>query len=150
MTRYYDRPELDQRGRPVLVWFIAGWYCWGLIAGGFSLALAAANVLPMLPAQKRYFESLTAFDYACTAAVLVLNLVAAIALFAMRRFALPLFVIALVSGFASTVYQLVAKDWLAALGPMAPAALVGTVIGWGISVAVIFYTRSLARRGVLR
>ena len=150
MPRDTSRFEPAEPGRPPLVWFIAGWYCWGLVATVFSFAIIAAGVLPMPDAQKRYFDSLTAFDYFCSASGIALNLTAAAALVALRRVAYPLFVAALALGVAATAYQVAAKEWLAAMGPMAPGAVVGTVVGWSIHVAVIFYARSLARRGVLR
>ena len=139
-------PPIPPPVRPVLVWIISGYYCVSMIFAALSLWVVHAGILPLPPAQRSYFESLTWVDYGSSYLVMVINLAGAVALFFLRRMAMYLFALGLVVAIALLTYQIVAKNYLQAMGP----ALPGAIVGWAIPVAIIIYARRLTQKGVLR
>jgi hypothetical protein len=71
----------------------------------------------------------------------------AVLLLLLRRHAYRLLAGAFALGILLTLYQILTRNWLGAVGG---AGLVGAVIGWVISIAVILYARGLMKKGVLR
>jgi hypothetical protein len=133
--------------RPALVWVISIFY---ILSAGWvvlSFALIHSGAIPLNEAQQEYFRSQTILDYGSTVVIGALNLVGAILLFLLKKPAFHLFATAFGVGLAFTAYQIVAKNWLGAIGG---PGLVGAVIGWGISIAIIVYAKRLISRGVLR
>ncbi|MEP6669209.1 MAG: hypothetical protein ABJF10_08655 [Chthoniobacter sp.] len=139
-------PPIPPPARPVFVWIICGYYCFTLISAGLSLWLVHSGLLPMPQPQRSYFASLTWVDYTCTAAITAINAGGAVALFFLRRVATYLFAIGLLTSISLLIYQIVAKNYLQAMGP----ALPGAFVGWAIPVAIIIYARHLTKNGVLR
>ncbi len=126
--------------RPTIVWSICIFY---LISAGWTLLsylLIYLRLIPLNEAQEAYFRSLTIFDNGSTVVIAASNLVGAILLFRLKKEAFQFFVAAFVVGLALTGYQIVAKNWLGAIGG---PGFVGTVFGWGISVAIIIYSKRL-------
>ena len=132
--------------RPGWVWAISIFFMFSAIIGTLSFFVVLSGGLPMTDAQQRYFASLTFVDYVLTFLIALVNLCAAVLLFMLRRLAYGLFVATFVLGMLSVAWQIVARHWLSA---MTIPGLIGAVIGWGLNIAVILYTRSLVRRGVL-
>jgi len=136
--------------RPVMVWVISLFY---FVCTPFSLLMLAliplmlSGAFPIPEAQRDYFESQTWFDYALSGVALIVNLAAAILLFMLRRPALYFFVGTFVFGLLMVVYNIVAKNWLEAVGV---PGLVGAFFGWGINIAIILYVWHLFKKGVLR
>ena len=106
-----------------------------------------AGLIPLDDAAESYFKSLTLFDHGLTLLTCAANLVGAVLLFLLRRQASSFFIAALGVGLSSTLYQIVAKNWL---GAMPSGGLVGAFIGWGINVAIIVYSRRLVALSTLR
>jgi len=97
--------------------------------------------------QRTYFESPTNSDYALMGVILILNLVAAILLFMLRRAALYVFVVSFAASLLLTIYNIACKNWLAGAGP---TGIISAVFGWGVAIAIICYVWQLSRKGVLR
>ena len=95
---------------------------------------------------RAYLESLSSFDVGITVLIGLLNVSAAVALFALNRMALNLFVAAFVASLLVAVWHVVTKGWLEALGG---PGFIGTVIGYSVSLAVCLYTWKLTKRGAL-
>ncbi|EDY21500.1 hypothetical protein CfE428DRAFT_0745 [Chthoniobacter flavus Ellin428] len=140
-------PPLPPPARPVFVWVISGYYLFSSIFAVVSLWLVYSGLIPLLPGQRPYFNSLTGSDYVCTFLILVIKLVAATTLFFRRRAAVYLFAFGLLAGLAFLIYQIVARHYMQTVGAI---ALPGVVVGWGVSVAVIIYAWNLAKSGFLR
>jgi hypothetical protein len=147
MTTIPQEPPPIAVNRPALVWVISIFY---FLSAGWvilSFALIHSGTIPLNEAQKEYFRSQTILDYGSTLVIGVSNLVGAVLLLALKKPAFHLFATAFGVGLALTVYQIFAKNWLGAIGG---PGLVGAVIGWGISIAIISYSKRLISRGVLR
>lgn len=140
-------PPSIQRKRPKLVWVITIFY---VISAGWtllSLALIYSRVIPLNEAQAAYFKSQTFLDILFAIATGLLNFLGAIYLFLLRRAAFYLFLLAFVLGMVMTVYHIFFKNWLAAIGG---PGLIGVIIGWGTSVAIIIYARKLIKKDILK
>ena len=140
-------PESTQRKRPKLVWVITIFY---FISAGWTLlsfALINSGIIPLNEAQAAYFKSQTILDILFTIVLGVLNFLGAIFLFLLRRSAFYLFLSAFAFGLLMTVYHIIFKNWLAAIGG---PGLIGAIIGWGISIAIIIYARKLIRAEILK
>jgi hypothetical protein len=140
-------PELPQRKRPKLVWVITIFY---VISAGWTLlsfALIYYGSIPLNEAQASYFKSLTSLDILFTIATASLNFAGVIYLFLLRRTAFYLFLLAFAFGVLITIYHIIFKNWLAAIGG---SGLIGAIIGWGISIAVIMYARKLSKAEILK
>ena len=127
--------------RPAIVWTICIFY---LFSAGWTLLsylLIYLRLIPLNEVQEAYFRSLTTFHYVSTTVIAASNLVGAILLFRLKKEAFQFFVAAFVISLAMTGYEIVAKNWIGAIGG---PGLVGTVSGWGISVAIIIYSKRLA------
>lgn len=147
MSRIPGQPPPLPINRPALVWVISIFY---FVSAGWvllSFALIFSGLIPLTDVQKTYFQAQTVFDYGSTALIGGANLVGAVLLFLLRRQAFPFFLTAFSFGLIQTLYQIVTKNWLGAIGG---PGLVGAVIGWGISIAIIVYTWRLVSKGVLR
>ncbi len=140
------RPPAESK-RPVLVWVIS--ICYFLSAGWtlLSVALILSGAMPPNEAQKQYFQSLSAFDHGSTIVISGANLLGAVFLFLLKKQAFYLFSGAFTVGIALTVIQIFTKNWLGAIGI---PGFIGALLGWGIIVAIILYSRSLITKGVLR
>ena len=120
--------------RPAIVWTICIFY---LFSAGWTLLsylLIYFRLIPLNEVQEAYFRSLTTFNYVSTTVIAASNLVGTILLFRLKKEAFQFFVAAFVIGLAMTGYEIVAKNWIGAIGG---PGLVGTVSGWCISVAII-------------
>jgi len=127
--------------RPAIVWTICVFY---LFSAGWTLLsylLIYLRLIPLNEVQDAYFRSLTTFNYVSTTVIAASNLVGAILLFRLKKEAFQFFVAAFVISLAMTGYEIVAKNWIGAIGG---PGLVGTVFGWGTSVAIIIYSKRLA------
>jgi len=92
--------------------------------------------------------------YGMAALSMIINLVAAILLFTLRRSALPAFITAFVVNLLGTTYNYATmsfpKEGDAAQSMGIVIGIVASAIGWGIAIAILAYVWSLARRNVLR
>ncbi|MDA8243597.1 MAG: hypothetical protein M0025_05705 [Elusimicrobia bacterium] len=142
-----DNNDAQKRpARPALVWIIGVFYALSALWTGLAYYLLLAGKVQLTPLQQQYYEGLTAADYAVTAVIVLLNLLGAGALLALRRSAFWLFAAGLAVSVGSTAWELAAKDWVQAFGGSGIAGMAG---GWVIAAGVCFYARRLASRGVL-
>lgn len=132
--------------RPTLVWVISIFLFLSAAWTLFSFFLIFSGAVPLDAASQAYFASIGFFDWLVTGAIFALNLSAAIALFMLRKVAVNLFIGAFAINILSTVVTVFRTNWTEALGS---SGLLGVLIGWGIALAIIFYARSLAQKGVL-
>lgn len=65
----------------------------------------------------------------------------------LKRYAFHFFASRFGLGLIFVGYQIVAKNWLGAIGG---PGLVGAGIEWSISVAIILYSNRLIKRGILK
>lgn len=132
--------------RPGWIWAISIFMfvsaAWTLL----SFYLIGSGVIPLTSEQQTYFHSLSTLDYGTAILGGLLNLSGATALFLLRKVALPLFGSAFVLNLLATVWNIVSKNWMEAIGT---SGLIGTFIGMGILAAIVLYTRGLINRGVL-
>jgi hypothetical protein len=133
--------------RPGWVWAISIFF--GVSAGWtlLSFALIRAGAVPLSAAQIAYFDSLGVLDYVLSIGIGLANFSGAVALFLLRRVAFYLFASALTANLLTTLWHVVTKGWVAALGG---AGVVGAVIGLGLLFGVCVYSRRLLQLGVLR
>ena len=136
----------ERKGRrPLGVWIISAFY---LIAAGWTLlssALIYTGAIPLNEAQRQYFASLSVVDLVLATAVGLLGIVAALALFLLRRVAVMLFTIALVVNISVSVIR---TNWVAAASAT-PGTMPGLVLGWVVLIAVLLYARKLEKKGIL-
>jgi hypothetical protein len=147
MNTQNTTPPPLPRKRPALVWVISIFY---IVSAGFTLlsfALIFSESIPLNEAQRAYFQSQTPFDYGSSFLIGLGNLTGAVLLFLLRRHAFHCFAGAFALGILLLGYQILAKNWLGAIGG---PGLVGALIGWGIAVAIIVYTRKLITQGLLK
>jgi hypothetical protein len=133
--------------RPKLVWVITIFF---ILASGhtfLAFVLIYSGVIPVDEAEKSYFDSLNYFDYMLSVAQALSNILGAVLLFLLRRHAFHLFLTAFLILVFSTVHAIMFTDWLLA---MSFSVLVGVVIGMGIQIAIILYSRKLIKEGILR
>lgn len=133
--------------RPKIVWVIFLWYILSPCFTIVSFVMINSGFIPVTPAQSAYFNSLTGFDYAMTVVVVLLTIAGAVAIFLLRKVSFHLFVTALVLSVLATLWNVISKGALAALGS---TGFVGVLIGFGILAAVCWYALELRNRGVLK
>ena len=134
------------RRRPGWIWVISIFY---MLSGGWTLLsfyLIFSGSIPLMTAQRAYFEALSSVDMLLTFLIGLVNLSGAIALFLLRRVAFHLFVGALVASTILTVWHAATKGWIQALGG---AGFLGVIIGYGMIVAVCVYSWKLMKQGTL-
>jgi hypothetical protein len=134
------------RKRTRWIWVISIFY---LISAGWTLlsfVLIYSGSIPINPAQRAYLDSLSSFDIGITVLIGLLNLSGAAALFVLNRVAFNLFVVALAASVLVALWHAATKGWLQALGG---PGFTGTMIGYGISLAVCLYAWKLTKRGTL-
>ncbi len=135
-----------KKKRPIWVWVISIFY---LLSAGYTLLsfyLIHTGAIPLKPVQQAYFDNLSTLDYTITILIGAANFLGAIALFLLRKQAFYLFLSALCAGMLLTILHSIGKGWIAAVGG---PGLIGMLLGWGIAVAVIAYSRRLINRGLL-
>jgi hypothetical protein len=138
--------DQDKKKRPVLVWIISIYFIFSLLFTLLSFIIIFSGIIPLQPAQKAYFENLTIFDHTYTILIMLANLIGAITLFLLRKFAFYFFTFALLLNILSTIYNILSKGWVEAIGGV---GLIGSIIGLGIIVAICFYSWLLCRKGIL-
>lgn len=139
--------EIDSaKRRPIGVWLVSIFY---VLSAGLTLLaflLIFGDVITVTPDQETYFASLSAVDWLLSLAIAVVGVSAALFLFLLRRVAIILFSLELTLNIASIAFALLRTNWIEAVGA---SGLVGAIVGLLIPVAVILYSLTLARRGVL-
>lgn len=135
------------RKRPGWVWAIFILYFLSAAYTLLAFFLIYSGAIPLQPEQRAYFSQLTLFDHGISALIGTLNLAGAVTLFLLRRMAFNLFTTAFALGILTTVWHIVEKGWVAAIGS---AGLVGAFFGWALAIAICVYTWRLGKAGVLR
>jgi len=142
-----NESKSEQKKRPKLVWVITIFY---ILSAGWmllSLVLIYSGVFPINEAQKAYFDSQNIFDIILTVSGASLNLLGVILLFLLRRQAFHCFLTAFSIGLLMTVYHILFKNWLGAIGG---SGLVGGLISWIICISIIIYSNKLIKSGTLK
>lgn len=132
--------------RPWLVWAISLFY---LLSSGWillSFVLIYSGKVPMSTTQRLYFSNLTPLDFIGTVFLTLLSLTAAIFLFFLERRAVTVLAVTLLCNIAYSVVHALTTTWLDAIGG---PGLIGMVLGWGGLLAILLYSRRLAREGIL-
>jgi hypothetical protein len=135
------------RKKPKLVWVISIFY---ILSAGYtilSFVLISTGAIQVNEAQKAYFDSQSIFDDTLTLTMGSLNVLGAIFLLLLMRYAYHCFLTAFSLGIVMYVYHIIFKNWLGAIGG---PGLVGAVIGWLISIAIILYSKKLIKKEILK
>ena len=136
----------EKKKRPKWVWAITIFYFFSAGWTLLSFYLIGSGLIPMGPAAKAYFDSLSTFDYILTVLLGLAGFFGAITLFLLRKIAFYLFAGALIANPVLTIWHALSKGWIAAVGY---AGLVGAVLGWALLIAVCVYSWKLTKKGVL-
>ncbi len=131
-------------GRPALLWVISSFYfiSLGLVWVFFSRVYSGA-----IPVNTEYLASLTWLDYGSMVVIGTLNLLGAVMLLLLRRYAFHLLSSALALSLAVTVYYIVATN---RLGNVGGSGLVAMNIGLMMNMGTVLYSRALVKKGILR
>ncbi len=132
--------------RPITVWVIFISEIVSMIFVLTALGLAVSGRLPMNPAEEEYFAKLTIFDHLSTVLLTVLNALAAIQLFRLRRSAVALFAWALALNLMLTVRAMFGTNWIEAVTQIGG---ISTLIGFAAAASIVWYSVRLDRKGIL-
>jgi len=99
------------------------------------------------PEQLAYFYGFPAWAVAAWAIAVWSSLLGSIALLLRKDWAVALFGLAVAGMVVTTVYNFVLTDGLKMMGA---GGAVFTAVIWAIAIALLFYSRTMAERGVLR
>jgi hypothetical protein len=136
----------QSKKRPGWVWAISIFF---FLSAGWTLVsffLINTGAVTGNAEQEAYFSSLTVVDYGLTILIALANLLAAVALFLLKKIAFYLFLTAFGANLLLTAWHTATKGWVAAIGG---AGLVGALIGWILVIAVCIYSWRSIQRGVL-
>ena len=136
----------EKKKRPKWIWAITIFY---FVSAGWTLLsfyVVGSGSIPMGPAAKAYFDSLSTFDHVITVLIGLAGFFGAITLFLLRKIAFYLFTGALIGHSLLAIWHTLTKDWIAAVGN---AGLAGAVFGWALLIAVCVYSWKLTKKGVL-
>jgi hypothetical protein len=134
------------RKRPTGVWVMFIFYTVAAAFSAFSYYIVYSGKVVLSDAQATYFAGLTVWDHMISTMQGVLSVSGAVALFAMKKPAPYLFTANAVLGAAVTVWQMVSKGWMEAIGT---SGVVGALMGWGLLIAVCLYSWHLLKKGQL-
>lgn len=95
----------------------------------------------------RFIESVPVWATSAHAIAVTAAVIGCLLLLFRRSLALPLFIVSLVALIVQDIHSFVLNDVTAVFG-MIPAYIQGTVLA--VAIALIFYTRRLSQRGLLR
>ncbi len=99
------------------------------------------------PEQLEYFYGFPAWTVAAWAIAVWGSLLASIGLLLRKRWAVPLFGIVLVGMALTAIHNFLLSDGMRIMGS---GGAMFTVVIWIIAIALFFYARAMAARGVLR
>ena len=136
----------EKKKRPKWVWAIAIAF---FISAGWTLLsfyLIGSGLIPMGPAARAYFDSLSTFDYILTVLLGLAGFFGAITLFLLRKIAFYLFTGALIANSFLTIWHALSKGWIAAVGG---TGLLAAMLGWSLLLAICIYSWKLTKKGVL-
>ncbi len=141
---------VDQvRKRTIGIWLI--FLSLGLYTGISLLGMIQVHsgMLPLSPAEKEYFESLSLLDIGLTLACSLVILCGTFALLLLRRVAFHLFVIGLILSAVDHIWDLVTGVELSGVLASRSDTTLRAVVYYGIVLAACFYSWRLMKKGVL-
>ena len=143
-----DQPKSIAGRRPVWVWVIFIFVCFGVVSGSISTILVLSGTLVPDSSTAQYVASLSWGDHSVTLVSYALYFAAGLTLFRLRAVAAKLFGAHLALSIIVMIYHLVAKPGYGDLfrGP----GSIGLFSGLAISVVILLYTLRLHQKGVLR
>jgi hypothetical protein len=142
-----EKLAMSSAKRPVAVWLIFLFYVFSFPLLMLSFVLILTGAVPLNEAGKTYLAHRTLFDYASAAILFATNVTAAILLFRLRKTAVPLFAAAFALDLGLTIREIIGPYWVKAIGS---AGLTGDICAQFTGLAIVLYTISLRRRGILR
>ncbi|MES2933322.1 MAG: hypothetical protein V4805_07525 [Pseudomonadota bacterium] len=156
MNNIYKAPQADLhigpsaeelRKRPLLVWIISIFYGFSAIITPFSFYAIKSGMLPLTIAHEQYFASLGAIDWLMNALNALVILSAAVSLFLLKRVTTKFWGISVATVMLNHIYHIFAKNWL---GTVPISGQIAASFGFAVLLAVFFYVKRLAARGVLK
>jgi len=156
MSNPYEAPKSNTitsevldgpRTRPGWVWAISILYGFSAIYTPLWFYLIYSGLVPLVPAQKAYFDKLGIVDWAVTAIGALIMVAAVVALFLLKRVSIKLWGAAIVFALLNNLYNAIAKNLFAIFNMM---SLIGTIVGFILIVAIFFYTKRLDARSYLK
>ena len=100
------------------------------------------------PEQLEYFYSFPSWAVATWATAVWGSVLGSILLLARSRFAYPVFVVSFAAMFLTTIYNFVLTNGFEIMGGIGPALFSATI--FGVAVALVWYSREMVNKGVLR
>ena len=142
---------LSTNKAPLHLWIVgAVTLLWNAV-GAIDYVAMQLRIAPYMsrftPEQLEYFDGFPAWTVAAWALGVWGSLLGSLFLLLRRRWAVWLFGIAIVGLAVTTLHNFVLTDGAAVMGP--EAAVFSAVI-WVIALFLFFYSRAMAKRGVLR
>jgi hypothetical protein len=137
----------EANGRPRWVGVISLFFLTVSVVISLAYILALTGTIAIGPAQQAYLDNLTPLDYLIIGSVITCNLLGALCLLRSIAFAVPLLVVGWAFGAFDLAWQCIGKGGIEALGS---PGILGFVLANVLSLIIIGYALSLARRGILR
>jgi len=103
---------IENKKRPGWVWAISIFYFFSAAYTLLSFYLIYSGKIPLQPAQKAYFESLTIVDMGLTVLLGLSNLIGAVLLFCLRRQAFYFLAFPFAAGLVMTAWQILSKGFI--------------------------------------
>jgi len=133
--------------RPRWVWIIFLFYGFSCVYTLGSFLLIRSGRIPLDESQAAYFASFGVLDYIQLYGLATLNMAAAICFFMLRSVAATLFAVSLTISICMTIWDLVQKANLPALGV---SGTIGTLLAIALIGMITRYAFRLKKVGILR
>jgi len=122
-------------GRPGWVWVIFIFYAFSFISTVVSYGLLLSGKISIPTDKQQYLNGLTSVDYAVSLLMVVINVVAALLLFRLKKISLHFFMLALLISVLYTIWRAATTGWLGAVGG---AGIVSLLFSYGLKIAICF------------
>ena len=137
-----------KRKRPALVWVISIYIFLGAGLGLPVYILLLLGIIPLEAYAKAGFESLTAFGHGSALLIATSRLIGAFFLFRLQKAAFFWFATALAIDFLTPIWMIFLKA--EPFEAMGTSGLVGSLVGFCISIAICMYSYDLIDREILK
>lgn len=146
-------PPDATRPAPRHLWIVGGlsllWNALGAFDYLMTVTRNAAYMASFTPAQLDYFYGFPAWAVAAWATAVWASVAGSVGLLLRRRWAVPVFGVALVAMAVSGLHSYVLTDGARIMGGSVGVwAFIAAI--WIVAIGLILYAREMARRGVLR
>ena len=141
-----EESEVSSIKRPKWVWVITIFYSCSFIFTGFSFFAIFSEIIPITEVERAYFDNLSIFDWAMSAISTLLNVVAVITLFLLKKITIKAWGLVCICTGLFTIDAMIFTDYLKVIEG---SGLVGSLIGFILVVGIFVYSRKLDKNGCL-